>query len=657
MKSVHLARGLTLPAAELATKVIGNFGIRGSGKSNTMSLIIEQLLDAKIQVIVLDPVGIHFSIRLAADGKHSSPYQIPVLGGPHGDLGLEPTTGAVVGRALALSNDSCVLDISRMSRRARIQFSAAFAESFFESKKENPAPTLIALEEAQFFMPQQIFKGEGQERMLGAFEELGEQGRNHGAGLLANTLRPQALNKVITSLMDLVMSYRLTDVAARKRVQEWVQEKSAEGRDEIDNELPSLTTGNAFVWAPAAFEKPIFGKYHFDKKTTYDAGATPLYARAKVKIRPLDLAELEAAMGQVVADAKANDPRVLRTKIAELEKKLAGAVRGASISTGADSRNSKTARAERSETTKLLARVEKLVDKLDKQQKKFVHDFEQGAAAVHMFVKSFDQQRDRLAQAQQAVVSEVGSLKTMMGAVAHRSGSPLIDSGHVKKYIEGVPDTGISYTGAASRARSAGAAEAIRGNGVGRRHSDGTSFIDPGRGERQARVTGAATTSSSTSAVSAETDLPQYALDLLNVVAQRGRASDAQISTLARYSRRSSAFPKMLGKLTAAGLIEGSPDERRITEAGRKRAGTVEALPTGRALLDHWLVKLTGYEALFLRTIYNARTIGRDALSAETNRSRSSSAFEKTIGALRRLDLVDAPRGVDDVSISSSFFD
>ena len=148
--------------------------------------------------------------------------------------------------------------------------------------------------------------------------------------------------------------------------------------------------------------------------------------------------------------------------------------------------------------------------------------------------------------------------------------------------------------------------------------------------------------------------LPQYALDLLNVLAQRGKASDAQISTLSGYRRTSSAFPKMLGKLTAAGLIEGVPRERVITAAGRERAGAVEALPTGRALLDHWLSKLTGYERLFLQTIYDAGTITREALAERTQRSLGSSAFPKTIGALVRLALIEAPRG-GDLTIAESF--
>lgn len=393
MKTIHLARGLTLPAAELATKVTGAFGIRGSGKSNLMSAVVEQLLDAGIQVIVLDPVGIHFSLRLAPNGKSPSPYKLAVLGGRHGDIVLQPTAGEVVGRALALSNDSCVLDISSMKKGERIRFSGAFFEAFYEGKKENPSPVLLCLEEAQRFAPQLMFKGSGQEQMLGAVEELAEQGRNFGAGLWLNSLRPQKVNKDVTSLMDLVFGFRLTGVHERKAVKEWLQEKGAEGRDEIDGELPSLQAGHAFVWSPAVFN--IFGKYHIVQKTTYDAGATPLYARAKVKMRRLDIGVLEEQMRGLVEEAKMNDPRLLKARISELERaaKLAGQGLGVQP----------VGKIKRIEVPVFreadLKRIERLAEKLGDREEGFK---ELMTTAV-----------DRVAQAQQAMVSSVDTLVTL----------------------------------------------------------------------------------------------------------------------------------------------------------------------------------------------------------------------------------------------------
>jgi hypothetical protein len=321
MSKVHLAPGLSVPAAELATKVVAALGMRGSGKSNEMAVIAEQLLGAGIQVIVLDDVGIHFSLRLAPNGKSPSGLNIPVLGGRHGDIPLLPTAGELVAKSLAETGSSAVLDISGFRKGERARFAAAFAETLFRAKQQHPGPCFLILEESQRWVPQVIrFKGEGEERMLGAFMEIAEVGRNYGIGMGLISQRPQKINKEVLNLTELLFAFQTNGVLERKAIAEWVQETGAEGRAEVHNELPSLTTGEALVWSPAWLR--LFKRYKLPKKTTYDAGATPLTARAQVKTKPLELGELSAAMAAVTEQAKANDPKALQAEVARLRREL-----------------------------------------------------------------------------------------------------------------------------------------------------------------------------------------------------------------------------------------------------------------------------------------------------------------------------------------------
>jgi hypothetical protein len=315
---IQLAPGLSFPAAEFATEVVASLGTRGGGKSNGAAVVAEGLLDAGVQVVVLDYVGIWFSLRLDPDGKTPSRFKIAVLGGSHGDIGLASTAGAVAAEAMAISGASAILDISGFSKGDRCRFATDFAEAFFVAKKKHPGPVQLLLEEAQRFVPQKLFTG--QERMLGAFEEIGEVGRNYGIGLHLISQRPQKINKDVLNLADTVLGYRTLGVLERKAIGEWVQEKGAAGRERVQDELPSLKVGNAIVWCPS---RDLYGKYAIRKKSTYDAGATPVQARAAVHTKPLDLGELEAAMGQAVEDAKANDPRALKAEISRLQKELA----------------------------------------------------------------------------------------------------------------------------------------------------------------------------------------------------------------------------------------------------------------------------------------------------------------------------------------------
>ena len=541
MKTIHLARGLTLPAAELATKVTGAFGIRGSGKSNLMAVVIEGMLTAGVQVIVMDPVGIHFSLRLAPSGKSPSPFQIPVLGGRHGDLVLQPTAGEVVGRALALSNDSCVLDISSMKKGERIRFSGAFFEAFYEGKKENSSPVLLCLEEAQRFAPQLMFKGSGQEQMLGAIEELAEQGRNYGAGIWLNSLRPQKINKDVTSLMDLLFSFRLTGNHERKFVHDWLQEKGAEGRDEIQGELPGLPEGNALVWSPAVFN--IFGKYHFHKKTTYDAGATPLYARAKVKMRPLDLDNLEKEMATVVEEAKANDPRALKARVAELEHALKQVI---PVAAGKATEKSVLKEAD-------IKRLERVTNALLHTQGEFT-------PAVK---RVLDKEIDKLAQAQQAVVSELGNLRDVIKLPA---GIPMPAHDHVTSATRAAMGMGQPVPLAERFPRLA--PRAVRATAPGRRESDSTDADASRMPEKCQKMLGALRQGEA---------MGLSSMPFRNVAVIAGVAPD------------SGTTGNRKGYLKNNGYITVQGDHVQLTDKGRDYPLSVELPPTDRmALLDFW---------------------------------------------------------------------
>ena len=190
-------------------------------------MIVEGLLRADVPVVVLDYVGIWPSLRLCADGKTPSEYAIPILGGPHGDVALTALAGTVVAEGLAERHSSAVLDVSGFSKGDRCRFAADFAEVFFRAKKRHPGPVQLVLEEAQRFIPQKLFHG--LERMLGAFQEVAEVGRNYGIGLDLISQRPQKIDKDVLNLADTLFAYRTIGVLERKAVAEWVQEKGAEG--------------------------------------------------------------------------------------------------------------------------------------------------------------------------------------------------------------------------------------------------------------------------------------------------------------------------------------------------------------------------------------------------------------------------------------------
>lgn len=56
----------TLPI-DAATQTISLLGRKGSGKTNTSTVLVEELLAAGVRVVVIDPMGIWYGLRSSAD--------------------------------------------------------------------------------------------------------------------------------------------------------------------------------------------------------------------------------------------------------------------------------------------------------------------------------------------------------------------------------------------------------------------------------------------------------------------------------------------------------------------------------------------------------------------------------------------------------------
>jgi hypothetical protein len=316
MKTFSMAKGLDLPS-DAATQIFAFMGRRGSGKTYAAGRLIEQLLDADNQVVILDPVGVWHGLRLAADGKAPG-FAIPIFGGIHGDIPLAATAGQVVAELVATRALSVVLDVSEFTGADQRRFVAEFCAEVFHAKKRHRSAVMIVFEEAQEFAPQHV-SGETA-KMVGAVERLIKLGRNFGVGGCLISQRPQAVNKDVLNLTEVMFALQLTGPQERKTIAGWVQEKGA-GSREIADELPGLPVGEAMVWSPQWLRS--FGRYKILPKRTFDASATPTGGhQAAPTLAPVDLQEVLAAMSASAEEMKANDPKELRAEIARLNQQV-----------------------------------------------------------------------------------------------------------------------------------------------------------------------------------------------------------------------------------------------------------------------------------------------------------------------------------------------
>jgi hypothetical protein len=316
---LKLADNLKLPADEAITQKYGFIGRSGSGKSYAAERLAELFLAAGSQVIALDWVGIWWSLRLAANGKDVGFPNVYIFGGEHADVDLRPESGALMADLVVDKHISVVLDVMHFRKAERTRFATAFAEQFFHRKKTARTACHLFIEEAQAYLPQMVRGDEA--RMVGVFEDIGKVGRNYGIGTSLISQRPQAINKDVLNQVEVLLAFQTNGPQERKAIAGWTAENTNAGAAMIA-ELPKLHVGDALVWSPQWLR--IAAQVHISKRETYDASSTPT-ARAKaIKPKTLaraDLEELGEQINATIEKAKADDPRELRKRIVELEKK------------------------------------------------------------------------------------------------------------------------------------------------------------------------------------------------------------------------------------------------------------------------------------------------------------------------------------------------
>lgn len=315
---LKVSKDISLPL-DLAGEAIAILGKRGSGKTNTATVFTEELIRARVQTIILDPVGAWWGIRSNAAGTGAG-LEVPRLGGQHGDVPLEQTAGALIADVAIDSHQSLLIDLSDFPTKAAVaRFVTDFAERLYRRKKAESVLHLV-LEEADMFAPQRV---KGSERMQGAIEQIVRRGRSRGLGVTLITQRSAVLSKDVLTQADMLVVMRTTGPHDLRAIREWIDSRGDERGAGVLESLPALATGEGWIWNP---EHDILTRVQFRARKTFDSSRTPRAGEVRVepeRAAPIDIESLGEQIKATAERVKADDPAALRKKIAELERELA----------------------------------------------------------------------------------------------------------------------------------------------------------------------------------------------------------------------------------------------------------------------------------------------------------------------------------------------
>ncbi len=308
----------TIPTEAVAHH-IAILGKTGSGKSNAAKTVVETLLDAGERVCVLDPTGTWYGLRLTRAGKRS-PYPVVIFGGNHADLAIGGQHGSAIAAMVGTSSTPAIIDTRLLSVGDRTRFATDFAETLL---RRNAGQLTLVIDEAHVFAPKGKVNDPKSGMMLGAFNNLVSLGRGIGLRIILISQRPAKLHNDCLGQVETLVAMRMILPHDREAVMDWMREQADPGQGrEIVASLPSLPTGDAWVWSP---QLGLLERRHFPLARTFDSGKAPAAGEEGPTLTPLDMKAVTARLEEVAADVVANDPKALKAEITRLKAEAAKA--------------------------------------------------------------------------------------------------------------------------------------------------------------------------------------------------------------------------------------------------------------------------------------------------------------------------------------------
>lgn len=249
---------LVLTTQQIASERAAVLGVSGSGKSNTIAVLLEQMLP-DMPFAIIDLHSEYHGLR--------SKYEIPIFGrSPHVDVEIAPDKAARLAEYSFANRTSLILDLLHVGDEdERLEYVYNFLNRLWELAliAEVRRPYGVIIEEAHNFIPE----GRVTSPTLKKLKTIALEGRKFGLNMIFASQRAAEVSKTVLGMCKLVFlhaAYIYADFQQYQRMLPY-------SLDETKKIVLGLDTGQAIV----RFGKES-GVYQIRRRETFDAGGTPL---------------------------------------------------------------------------------------------------------------------------------------------------------------------------------------------------------------------------------------------------------------------------------------------------------------------------------------------------------------------------------------------
>lgn len=280
---------------EYAISANAILGIRDSGKTYTATKAAEELYDAGIPFIALDPIGVWGSLRVPGKGKG---YPVVVAGGRRGDLPLTVKNAGPIVRAAMEAGVSLVIDLfSRELSKADWRRIVRDTVEVLLHENEEFGLRHVFIEEAAEFVPQRVQDGQ----VFAAVEKLVRMGGNSKLGCTLINQRSADLNKSVLELCANVFVHRQKGKNTLLDLRKWFDmlELTAGEQIDIGMSLPNLPSGECWALLEG-MKSPLLVK--ISAKNSQHPDRRAVVAKGDVKRQPVPATAFVKEMQEKLAE-------------------------------------------------------------------------------------------------------------------------------------------------------------------------------------------------------------------------------------------------------------------------------------------------------------------------------------------------------------------
>ena len=290
-------------------------GRKGTGKSNTLAVFIEELLERRVPLVIVDPQDEYYTL--------GQEYDLIVAGRTaHALISLDPLKAGALAEFSLTHNFPVVLSLRKYTVEERFTLLRLYFERLWALEEDMRKPYFVLLEEAHTYLPQV-----GTTPVFSILADIFLLGRKNGLGTILATQRSQKVHKDTISQSEIYLLHKVSHPKDLEIYEDLVPRPSKEVRAMNSR----LRKGSAIVLyedetLPEDVPSDVVSLVQIRTQRTYHAGATPTFEQEDpVVLRQLDetlVQELQRLLAEEES-GESDEVRLLRRQIGVLEEERA----------------------------------------------------------------------------------------------------------------------------------------------------------------------------------------------------------------------------------------------------------------------------------------------------------------------------------------------